>query len=208
VRCTQAAILFGAGVVATACARQDTGETTDTSATAATSTSSNASASDTAIGAPIPGHAALTDANILAEEKAGDSAEVSVATLAKSVTKDAGVRAFAQRLITDHSKGGKDVDVVIKKTAISPYGASWDTTAAAAAHALDRLKTLSGADFDTAFVNHEIADHQADITAANEALSDASNPQVKALVQKSIPELQTHLDLARKLAHRLTNAKK
>jgi putative membrane protein len=202
-RHTKAVLLLAAAVAAVACGKKDNDDSTDTTAVSSTS-----SVSDTAIGAPIPGHAALSDANILAQEKGGDSAEVVVATLAKSTTKDAGVRAYAQRLITDHGKGGKEVEAVIKKTSINPEPASDDTTATATSHTIDHLKSLTGADFDTAFVNHEIQDHQTDISDARKAADAAVNADVKALVQKSIPELQTHLDLAQKLADKLSKAKK
>jgi putative membrane protein len=202
-RHTKAVLLLAAAVAAVACGKKDNDDSTDTTAVSSTS-----SVSDTAIGAPIPGHAALSDANILAQEKGGDSAEVAVATLAKSTTKDAGVRAYAQRLITDHGKGGKEVEAVIKKTSINPEPASDDTTATATSHTIDHLKSLTGADFDTAFVNHEIQDHQTDIADAHNAADAAVNADVKALVQKSIPELQTHLDLAQKLADKLSKAKK
>jgi putative membrane protein len=202
-RHTKAVLLLAAAVAAVACGKKDNDDSTDT-----TAVSSTPSVSDTAIGAPIPGHAALSDANILAQEKGGDSAEVVVATLAKSTTKDAGVRAYAQRLITDHGKGGKEVEAVIKKTSINPEPAFDDTTATATAHTLDHLKSLTDADFDTAFVNREIQDHQTDISDARKAAEAAVNADVKALVQKSIPELQTHLDLAQKLADKLSKAKK
>ena len=202
-RHTKAVLFLAATVAAVGCGKKDKDDSLDTSAASSTS-----SVGDTAGGAPIPGHAALTDANILAHEKVGDSAEVVVATLAKSTTKDAGVRAYAQRLITDHGKGGKEVDAVIKKTSINPEPASYDTTAAATAHTLDHLKSLTGADFDTAFVTHEIQDHQTDIADAQNAVDAAVNAEVKGLVQKAIPELKTHLDLAQRLADKLSKAKK
>jgi putative membrane protein len=198
-----ATMLLASSVIAVGCGKKDSDDKADTTAAA-----SSTAAGDTAIGAPIPGHAALTDANILAHEKAGDSSEVVVAGLAKSGTKDASVKAYAQRLITDHGKGGKEVDAVIKRTSIAPQPASDDTVAAATTHTLDHLNSLTGADFDTAFVNHEIEDHKTDIADAEKAVAAAVNPDVKALVQKSIPELKTHLDLAEKLATKLAKTRK
>jgi hypothetical protein len=56
-----------------------------------------------------------------------------------------------------------------------------------------------GADLDTAFVIHEIADHKDDITDANAMKGAAQNAEVKAFVEKTIPALQKHLDRAQKL---------
>jgi hypothetical protein len=57
-------------------------------------------------------------------------------------------------------------------------------------------------------VQHEIADHQADIDDAHKASAAAQNPEVKALVEKSLPELQKHLDRAQALEKKLSAAKK
>ncbi len=53
---------------------------------------------------------------------------------------------------------------------------------------------------DTVFVNHEVEEHKDDIKDATAMRGAAKNPQVKALIGKSIPELQKHLDRAEKLA--------
>jgi hypothetical protein len=50
------------------------------------------------------------------------------------------------------------------------------------------------------FVNHEVEDHKADINDAKAMRGAAKDPQVKALLEKSLPELQKHLDRAQKLA--------
>ena len=57
-------------------------------------------------------------------------------------------------------------------------------------------------------MQHEIADHQADIEDAHKASAAAQNPEVKALVDKSLPELQKHLDKAQELEKRLEAKKK
>ena len=57
---------------------------------------------------------------------------------------------------------------------------------------------------DTAFVNHEVQDHQTDIADAQKSAAAAQNPDLKALVEKSIPELQKHLDAAQALQKKLS----
>ncbi|MDQ2667707.1 MAG: DUF4142 domain-containing protein [Gemmatimonadota bacterium] len=49
-------------------------------------------------------------------------------------------------------------------------------------------------------MNHEVEEHKDDIKDATAMRGAAKNPQVKALIGKSIPELQKHLDRAEKLA--------
>lgn len=56
-----------------------------------------------------------------------------------------------------------------------------------------------GTAFDTAFVNHEVEDHQQDIEDAKAMTGAARNAEVKAMLEKELSELQKHLDIARRL---------
>jgi len=150
---------------------------------------------------------AMSDANLLAKAEAGDSAEVAVAKYMMLNTKSAGVRSFADLLQRDHGKGISQVETTAKKASITPQAPANDTTAQAASHFIDQLKRLNGNDRDTALVNHEIADHQEDISNTKAAVGAAQNADVKALLQKELPELQKHLDRAQALSKQLASKK-
>jgi putative membrane protein len=164
----------------------------------ANAASSTASSSTNATNAP------LTDANIIAKESAGDTAEVVIAQYASAHTANDDVKSFAKLLIADHAKGKQEVDDLTRKLSIIPQRPADDTTSAEVAHTINHLATLHGHDLDTAFVNHEIQDHQTDIADAQKAVAAAQNPDIKALVEKSIPELQKHLDVAKALQRKLS----
>jgi putative membrane protein len=143
----------------------------------------------------------LSDANILAAEANGDSAEVVIAGLAKTKATSPAVRAYAALLVSDHSKGLAATHALAQKLAITPQAAPQDTTTQSTAHVLDRLNGIpKGKAFDTAFVNHEIQDHQQDIQDAQTMSGAATNPEVKNFIDKSLPELNKHLDRAQKIA--------
>jgi putative membrane protein len=111
------------------------------------------------------------------------------------------VKRYAELLVSDHSKGQKEATDLAKKVSITPETARGDTSAQAIAHAMTRLQGLpKGAAFDTAFVNHEVEDHQQDIKDAQAMSGAAKNAQVKSLVDKSLPELRKHLEAAQKLS--------
>jgi len=164
-------------------------------ATSASPASSLPSATDTAKGA----NANFSDANILAKANAGDSTEVAVAKYMASNTSNAGVKAYANLLERDHAKGISSVEATAKKLNLTLQLPAGDTTVQAAAHALDHLKSLSGADRDSAFINHEIEDHKHDIDEAKQMADKAQAAEVKSLLRKEIPELQKHLDRAEAL---------
>lgn len=199
--------LAAAAVALAACAKKDANvpDSAAGSVAPASATATPAVNSDSAAKAAAP---AMTDANIVAEEHGGDSSEVAVAKYAETHASNPEVKAYARLLVADHSKGDKEVTALAKKLSITPQPAAGDTTSTATANTLTRLGTLKGFDFDTAFVNHEIADHNADIAAAHSASAAAQAPEVKALVDKSLPELQKHLDRAQALSTKLTAAKK
>lgn len=191
----------------------------------ACSSRNDASAKDSAAGAVAPGPAAtdsapavapssvaggssMTDANILAKETGGDSAEVAIGEFARTHASDPQVKAYAALLVRDHSKGRKEVQSLAKKLALGLQPPVDDTTPQETAHTIAHLATLKGYDFDTAFVRHEILDHKADIEDAHKAAAAAHAPEVKALVEKSLPELQKHLDRAQELEKRLSTTKR
>jgi putative membrane protein len=150
------------------------------------------------------GETAMTDGNIVAKSMSGDSAEVAIGRYMESNTKNAAVRSYAALLVSDHGKGMKKVTDVESKQSITAQPPSNDTTAQETAHVLDHLRSLNGPDRDTAFVNHEIQDHQSDIADAKQMAAAAQNPQVKSMVQDEIPELQKHLDKAQALSNKLS----
>lgn len=150
--------------------------------------------------------AGLNDATILGKELGGDSAEVQIAKYMMANGSNASVKAYARLLNSDHSKGMTEVQSVAKKTSLTPQTPTNDTTAQETTHTLDHLKSLSGKDRDTAFVNHEAEDHQSDISDAKQAEQAAQNPQVKSLLQKTVPELEKHLNRAQQLQKQLGGA--
>jgi putative membrane protein len=174
----------------------------DTAAPASAAATSQPAGGDTAQRKPdSTASNKLSDANILAAEAGGDSAEVVIAGLAKTKATSPAVRAYAALLVSDHSKGLTATHALAQKLSITPQPAPQDTTTQSTGHVLDRLNGIpKGKDFDTAFVNHEIQDHQQDIQDAHTMSSAATNPEVKNFIDKSLPELNKHLDRAQKIA--------
>jgi putative membrane protein len=192
--------LLGAALAVGCSSKEKMADTTSTTTSGvSTTTTATVAAMDSAKAAPTdPSH--YTDANIIAKEILGDSGEVALATMVKGKATNPAVRAYAEMLVTDHGKGLAAAKALATRTSITPQVPAGDTTAQAISHAAARFESMpKGADLDTAFVNHEIADHKDDISDANAMKGAAQNAEVKAFVEKTIPELQKHLDRAQKL---------
>ena len=68
------------------------------------------------------------------------------------------------------------------------------------------LRSKHGADFDRAYLAHEVAYHQAVIDAVNKTLLPAiQNAELKAFVVKIAPAFQAHLVAAENLQKKLAN---
>lgn len=187
-------LLAASAAIMIACSKKDEAATSDSTTVTASSAPSTTDTTNAANAA-----ASMSDANILAKESDGDSAEVVIGRYASTHAADPRVKAYAKLLVDDHGKGLKEVHALAKKLSITPQPPADDTASQETTHTLQHLGTLKGRDFDTAFVAHEIDDHKTDIDDAKKAAAAAQNPQVKQLVEKSLPELQKHLDRAQAL---------
>ncbi len=202
--------MIAAAIALAACSgSKDASKTDSTSmATSSTSATTTAAAGDSMRrDSSAAGGGTMSDANIMAKEIAGDSAEVALASYVRSHASDAGVKSYAALLVSDHGKGEKEARALATKLSITPQPAANDTTSQEAQNTMSRFSSLKGHDLDTAFVSHEIQDHKTDIDDAHKASSAAQNPQVKQLVDTSIPELQKHLDRAQALDKKLSGGK-
>jgi putative membrane protein len=199
---------------AMACKSHDNASTADSAAAAtsatpipATPAPNDSTSKSTAPSTAAPVGAATNDAGILAKAQAGDSGEVALGSYMATNATDANVKAYAKLIERDHGKGISEVESVAKKLGVTMQLPAGDTTAQAASSALDHLKSLSGMDRDTAFLNHEIEDHRVDINDAKLMETTAQSPEVKALLKKELPELQKHLDRAKQLSTELGKKK-
>ena len=127
--------------------------------------------------------------------------DVDAGKIAKSKSKNKEVQAFAQQMITDHTAVNKQAAALAKKLGVKPEDN--DTSKSLKKGAADNvanLKKLSGAQFDKAYVGHEVAYHQAVLDAIDKVLvPSAQNAELKGLIEKVRPAFQAHLDHAKHL---------
>ncbi|HEY9514624.1 MAG TPA: DUF4142 domain-containing protein, partial [Gemmatimonadaceae bacterium] len=75
--------------------------------------------------------------------------------------------------------------------------------------AMESLQKLSGAEFDRAFLQHEVAFHKSVLDAINSTLLPAiQNEELKALVVKVGPAFQAHMLAAENLGKQLAEHSK
>ncbi|HEX2061468.1 MAG TPA: DUF4142 domain-containing protein [Thermoanaerobaculia bacterium] len=122
--------------------------------------------------------------------------EVQAGNLALQKAASAEVKAFAQRMVTDHGRGNSELaQLATTKGLALPAELQGEHE-----QALQHLSTLSGAEFDKAYMQHMVSDHQKDIAEFEKASTTAGDADVKAWAAKTLPILQQHLQQAQELA--------
>jgi putative membrane protein len=122
----------------------------------------------------------------------GGMAEVALGQLAQQRGSHAQVKAFGQRMVDDHTKANDD----LKRMASAKKLELPSTSGAAHRLHADQLGTLSGTEFDRAYVKHMLNDHQKVVSDFEKAAKSAKDPDVKAFAARTLPTLQAHLRLA------------
>ncbi|MGH7559406.1 MAG: DUF4142 domain-containing protein [Gemmatimonadales bacterium] len=140
----------------------------------------------------------LDDATIVAIFDGANTADIETGRLAEQRGASKEVRALGTALARDHHGVRQQARDLAKRLGVTPTPPTPDPYAAAHAKAMAALSARQGAEFDRAFLEHEIAFHQAVIDAVKGTLLPAiRNAEVKAFVEKIAPAFQAHLDLAK-----------
>jgi putative membrane protein len=125
--------------------------------------------------------------------------DIDAGKLAQSKSKNKEVQAFAKQMVTDHGAVNKQAGALAKKLGVKPEDN--DTSKSlkkGAAENMANLKKLSGAKFNRAYVDHEVAYHQQVLDAIDKVLiPSAQNAELKGLIEKVRPAIQAHLDHAK-----------
>jgi putative membrane protein len=150
---------------------------------------------------------ALDDATIVAIFDAANTADIETGALAQDRGATRAVRDFGAMLARDHKMVRQQGRDLAAKLDVTPTPPKDDQGAKDHAAAMARLRALEGAEFDRAFLQHEVAFHRAVIDAINTTLLPAiQNEEVKALVEKVAPAFQAHMQMAEELQKKIASA--
>jgi putative membrane protein len=141
---------------------------------------------------------ALDDPAIVGIFDAANGYDIATGSLAAKKGASASVKEFGAMLAKDHTgvrQMGRDLAAKLK---VTPTPVAKDFALSTGnAEALKTLNGLNGAAFDKAFLEHEVAYHNAVIDAVTKTLLPAiQNAELKALVEKVAPAFVAHRDAA------------
>ncbi len=140
------------------------------------------------------------DATIVAIFDAANTADMETGQLAAERARSQEVRDYGAMLVRDHRQVRQMGRDLAAKLGVTPTPPKDDQGARDHALAMRRLREVPAADFDRAFLQHEVAFHKAVLDAMNSTLIPAiDNAELKELVEKVAPAFQAHMMAAQAL---------
>jgi putative membrane protein len=151
----------------------------------------------------MQGHAAgqLTsqDQKFVMEAAQGGMMEVELGRLAAEKASSAEVKAFGQRMVTDHSKANQQLMTLASNKGITLSR----TLPADKQKERDKFANLSGAEFDRMYMQHMLKDHHKDISEFEKQSQKGADSSLRSFAQQTLPVLREHLTLAESTASKV-----
>jgi len=182
-------------------AGQNSTEVTDSSNQKMTDSGSNSTAGSKPDSGTTttPVHADEATSGFLSEAIDGGMAEVQGGLLAQQKTSDPSIKDFGAMMVNDHSAGNDKIKALaIQRNVALPVNISTKHQ-----KLMNDLDKRSGRDFDKAYINAMVKDHQEDISEFEKEEKRITDTDVKAFILNTLPILKTHLDSARAIQKRL-----
>ncbi|MCU1319887.1 MAG: hypothetical protein JWP98_1405 [Edaphobacter sp.] len=126
----------------------------------------------------------------------GGMAEVQLGQLAAEKGSSQDVKDLGQKMVTDHTALNNDMapiaqsmGVAVPKKLNKQHQADYD-----------KLNALSGEEFDKAYITAMMKDHHKDLREFRDEATSASDPNLKAAVEKGVKVISEHTAMVDKLA--------
>jgi putative membrane protein len=145
------------------------------------------------------------DAQIAHIVVTANNVDIQAGKLAEKKGKSADVKSFGKMMVTDHSGVNKQATALVKKLGVKPEdNPTGQSLKKGGEENVAALKKLKGAEFDKAYIDHEIAYHQQVLDAIDKVLvPNAKNEELKALIVKVRPAFEAHLQHAQQIQSKL-----
>jgi putative membrane protein len=158
-----------------------------------------AAATETTPAAAAPG--AVTDPQIADIVVAANEVDIQAGELARTKATNPQVKEFAQRMITDHTGVNQQASQLVQRLGVTPEpNPTSQQLRQGGEQNRSHLQGLSGAEFDRAYIEHEVAYHQQVLDAIdNTLIPNAQNAELRALLEQTRPAVEAHLQHARQI---------
>ena len=136
------------------------------------------------------------DAKALKNLAEANRAEVDTGKVALQKAQSDPVKKFAQHMVDEHGKMLSEVEQLAEAK-----GVKLPDSAGVKNKAMERkLEAASSDKFDKDYMAAMVKDHQADVKELEKLSKNTKDPEVKAAVDKALPEVKKHLEMAKQVA--------
>jgi putative membrane protein len=113
-------------------------------------------------------------------------------------------KTFASKMVKDHSEASAELKAIAAKANVEV------PSALDSAHQskLDKLKSLSGADFDKQYDADQLAAHKDAVSMFERYAQGGDNADLKAFATKHLPHLKEHLQMAESMQNSTTTGER
>ncbi len=132
------------------------------------------------------------DREFVTNASMNNMAEISLGELAQSNGASDSVKNYASTMVTEHNMAQDELDSLASKlNADQP-----DSLNATMKALRDRLAGYTGYDFDTAYINSQVAAHTTAITQFEAQINNGSNTSLRSYANKYLPKIRMHKTMA------------
>lgn len=135
------------------------------------------------------------DAEFAVKAANGGMAEVKMGQLAEQKATNPEVKAFGAKMVTDHTKANDKLMALAKEKNITLPA----TISNEEQRKMDELSKKTGKDFDRAYVNEMVDDHDNDVKEFMRESKDGKNTDLRSFAETTLPTLQMHQTMIKQI---------
>jgi putative membrane protein len=124
--------------------------------------------------------------------------EVALGKIVAAQAKSDDVKKFAEKMVKDHTKADEQLKTAAKSAGLALPDAPDEKHQ----KHIDKFKNYKGTDFDTDYIKFMVDDHTKAVALFTRASKEAKNPAIKDFATQTLPVVQQHLDIAKKISNK------
>lgn len=136
------------------------------------------------------------DADFVQDVTKSNAMELHMLAQGRTMGTNAELKSAAKKMEADHKKLASEMKEYAAKKNIALDTADMD-------HHDDAADDKKGAEWDKEWIDDMVEDHEKDIKKFEDAENDVKDPELKAMITKTLPILREHLEMSKKLQEKL-----
>jgi len=123
-------------------------------------------------------------------------AEVNLGRLAEQRAANPQVKQFAARMVRDHNQANQQLLQMANQQGFRPAS----TMDEQHTKLMEKLGKMQGSDFDSAYMKHQVEDHEQAVKLFEKASKEAKDQSLRNFAAQTLPVLREHLQMAKSIA--------